>query len=267
MGLKIKISSGYILLLLLLAIIISLFRGEEVRRDTLKEEESGLADMRRLTVEAYMSLLDLSSRSDVASIWTEDDFNAYCTRQEAVRKTLKSLRRYIHTPEQQARIDSFSLLLEEKKQVLATIMNTLNKEPDVSEIVSEKIPVIVSQVWNVPVQTEEKAPAPEKKEEPPVKGKKKSIWNIFKKKETKSAYLREREQQEQTTAEPGPKPIVRSNRPSVAVPLLHSLNREVAERQKEQEEKLLRQMNSLYASSQLLNRLEYSYSRIRFPHR
>lgn len=249
MGLKIKISSGYALLILLLVVVIYLFRGEKERRDTLKAEEGELADMRRLTAKAYMSLLDLFSQAEVASVWTGDDFNAYCIRQKALHETLKSLKHYIHTPEQQARIDSLNFLLNEKKQLLATIMNTFAEATNVSEIVSEKIPGIVSQVWKEPVRTVNETPVPEKESEEPVKVKKKSIWNIFRKKETKSAYLKQREQ-----AATPPKVTVKNIRPSVAIPLLHSLDREVAEKQREQQEKLFQQMDSLHKNSQTLNR-------------
>lgn len=104
MGLKVKISIGYILLIFLLTTVILLFRGKEERkrRRTLEKEESELAGVRRLTAKVYMSLLDLSSHAEVVSIWTDDDFHNYCTRQDTVRKNLKALRHYVHTPEQQA---------------------------------------------------------------------------------------------------------------------------------------------------------------------
>lgn len=186
MGVKLKISSGYALLFLLSAVVICLFRGEKARRDTLKEKVSELADIRKLTTKAYISLLDLSSRAEVASVWTENDFNGYCTRQETLHETLKLLRQYIHTPEQQVRIDSFNLLLYEKQQLLATIMNTFVEATEVSEIVSKKIPVIVSQIPKDPQRTNREIPPPQRK---------KSIWNFFRKKETKSAYLQQRERQ------------------------------------------------------------------------
>lgn len=236
MGLKLKIFSGYVLLLLLSTIVIYLFCSEEVRRNTLKKERNKLENMRMLTVEVYMHLLDLSSQAEVASVWTEDDFNVYCTQQEAVHQILKSLRSYIHTPEQQERIDSFNLLLNEKRQLLAVIMNTFDKMTDISDIVNEKIPVIVSHVQAEPVLANNRVPVPEKMQEPE---KKKNIWNIFRKKDTKSAHLKQKEQA--VTA-------------LKAVPLLHSLNREITEQQKMQQERLLQQMDSLCLNNQTLNR-------------
>lgn len=246
MGLKIKISAGYLMLILLLTFVIYLFHGEGVKRNILKKEESTLADIRRLTAEAYMSFLDLSSRAEVAGIWTENDFNAYCDKQDSIREYLKALKHYIYAPEQLARIDSFNHLLDEKRQLLAVIMNTFDESADVSELVNEKIPVIVSHVrkaQSIPQAKEEERPKPEKK-------KKNIFWNIFhkNKKETKSAYLQHREQGVSGKAE------VKNVVPAVTIPLLHSLHREVTERQKERQTRLFRQMDSLYENSQTLNR-------------
>ena len=244
MGLKIKISAGYLMLILLLAFVIYLFHGEEVKRNTLKEEESTLADIRSLTAEAYMSFLDLSSRAEVAGIWTENDFNAYCGKQDSIRENLKALKHYIHAPEQLARIDSFNHLLDEKRKLLAVIMNIFDESADVSELVNEKIPVIVSHVrkaQSIPQTKEDERPKPEKK-------KKNIFWNIFHKKETKSAYLQHREQGVSGKAE------VKNVVPAVTIPLLHSLHREVTEKQKERQTRLFRQMDSLYENSQTLNR-------------
>ena len=246
MGLKLKILSGYALLLLLSAIVIYLFCREEIRRNTLKKERIELANMRSLTIEAYMQLLDLSSQAEVASVWTENDFNVYCNQLEVVRHTLKSLRSYIHTPEQQERIDSFNLLLNEKKQMLAVIMNTFDEMTAVIDIVNEKIPVIVSHVQREPQTSNNKVSEPEKMQEPE---KKKKFWNIFRKKETKSAYFKQREQSVATS-----KNEVKNSHPSVAIPLLHSLNREVVEQQKMQHGRLFQQMDSLYTNNQALNR-------------
>lgn len=247
MGLKVKISIGYILLIFLLTTVILLFRGKEERRRTLEKEESELVDVRRLTAKVYMSLLDLSSRAEVVSIWTDDDFHNYCTRQDTVRKNLKALRHYVHTPEQQERIDSFAILMNEKKQLLSILMNTFDE--DVSEIISEKIPVIVSQVRKV-----QREASVEKDAKILPTEKKRSIWNLFRKKKPKSAYRQQRDQQErlrQTTSVP--KTVMKKESPSVTIPLLRSLDREVAEKQKAQREKLLLQMDSLYTNSQTLN--------------
>lgn len=257
MGLKLKISSGYFLLILVLVSIVYLYNEKEIKKDALRKEESELADLHNLSQRVYIYLLGLFSQSEVAVAWTEEDFADYCIKLEDFHETLRTLKERIHTSQQQARIDSLTLLLDEKKQLLAAIMTTFDEVSEVSEIVSEQIPVIVSQVRRgrtiQPVQTNDTVveSKPEQQEG------KKSIWNVFKKKETKSAYLMQREQavteQKKEIKETRQNEEVRNVRLPVAVPLLHNLSREVAERQRVQRGRLLRQMDILYENNQILS--------------
>lgn len=258
MGLKLKILSGYFLLFLVLASVIYLYHKEEVRKDVLKKEESELANLHQLGQRAYMHILGLFSQSEVAVVWKEEDFDDYCIKLEDFHKTLKTLRERIHTSQQQARIDSLTLLLDEKKELLAAIMTTFDELSEVGEIVSEKIPVIVSQVHDgrtvliESVQSNDLMPDSIQEGE-----KKKSIWNIFKKRETKSAYLRQREQaitdKKDEVKKNKEQKKVRNVRLPAAVPLLHNLSREVSEIQNVQREKLFLQMDSLYKNNQILS--------------
>ena len=258
MGLKIKISSGYFLLILLLASIIYLYHGEELNKDALKAEESELADLYKLSQRVYTSLLELSSQSEIAISWTEEESAGYRIKLEGLHVTLNMLKGYIHTAQQQTRIDTLILLLDEKSRLLADITTTFDQAAEVSEIVSEKIPAIVSRVRSS--RTGQSAGTNGKVAEDKLEQKqqkKKNIWNIFKKKETKSAYLKQKEQTI-TARENEAKGTVEEKRVTsgglpVAVPLLQDLSREVAEKQKVQRERLSLQMDSLYQKNQILN--------------
>lgn len=259
MGLKLKISSGYFLLILVLVSIIYLYHEKEIRKDALRKEENELADLHNLSQRVYMYLLDLFSQSEVAVAWTEDDFADYCIKLDDFHETLKTLKERIHTSQQQARVDTFALLLNEKKQLLATIMITFDELAEVGEIVSEQIPVIVSQVRRgrtvpvQPIQINDTAV----KSKPIQQKKRKSIWNVFRRKENKSAYLMQKEQavieQKNEIKETKQEKGVKNVHLPIAVPLLHNLSREVTERQKIQRERLLLQMDSLYKNNQLLS--------------
>lgn len=259
MGLKLKISSGYFLLILVLASIIYLYHEKEIRKDALRKEENELADLHNLSQRVYMYLLDLFSQSEVAVAWTEDDFADYCIKLDDFHETLKTLKGRIHTSQQQARVDTFALLLNEKKQLLATIMITFDELSEVSEIVSEQIPVIVSQVRRgrtVPVQPTQTNDTVVKSK-PIQQEKRKSIWNVFRRKENKSAYLTQKEQAviepKNEIKETRQEKDIKNVRLPIAVPLLQNLSREVTERQKIQRERLLLQMDSLYKNNQLLS--------------
>lgn len=258
MGLKLKISSGYFLLILVLVSIVYLYCKEEVRKDALKKEEDELVDLHKLGQRVYINLLDLFSQSEIAVAWEEEDFEDYCNKLEDFNKILKSFKERVHTLPQQARIDSLTLLLDEKKQLLDAIMTTFDELSEVGDIVNEKIPVIVSQVHrggNSSIQSEN---SNEKVTESwPAREKKKSIWNIFKKRENKSAYLRQREQVDDSNNN---KVEVREKVHNVnnlqvsnAVPLLRNLSREVTKMQNIQRERLFLQMDSLYRNNQILS--------------
>lgn len=259
MGLKLKISSGYLLLMFVLASIICLYQGEELKKDALKKEESELTDLHNLSQRVYTSLLDLSSQSEIVIAWTDEDFDNYRTKLGSLHATLKILKGYIHTPQQQARIDSFHLLLDEKSQLLAAVMTTFNEEGDMSEIVSKKIPAIVSQVQReqVPLAHPVEASNVVVEGKSEQQKKRKNIWNIFKKKKIESAYHKQKEQgvvtQKNEVKEVREDKMVKNTHLSTTVPLLHNLTQEVAEKQKTQRERLFLQMDSLYDTNQILN--------------
>ena len=63
MCLKIKIFSGYIILIFLLVLTICLFRKEQMKRNCLQQDEQELLHFWHLTGEAYAGLLDMERRS------------------------------------------------------------------------------------------------------------------------------------------------------------------------------------------------------------
>ena len=247
MGLRIKILAGYVVLLLLLASIIYLFYVEQVKQDLAKTKERELANVYRLGEKICISLLELSSQAEIASVWADEDFQLYCFKEDEISGTLATFKDHIHTPIQQQRIDSVCLLLNEKRLLLGAIRNTFKQLTEVGEILNEKMPIIVSRVEKGVAQQhrEPESPKPELQE---TAKKKKNFWRIFSRKENKSAYLKAREQ-ESAKVERQPAPPS-----STPLTLLRSLNREVTEQQKEQKEKLFLQMDSLYANNLRLNK-------------
>lgn len=259
MGLKFKIFIGYAMLILLLGFVIYLFRGERVKRDELKREMKELGMMRELTRKAYGCLLELSSQGEVASIWSESDLQLYRKKREKTCDVLKELRQFVHMPEQQERIDSVCLLLEQKEMLLSAAMSTFDEQESIGETVGEKVPAIVRQVRRQPARNISAAAVKEVHagkevtgEESPEK-KKSFLKRVFSGKEKKSAYRQQREQQ-RAAEKKIPLPTTQNSGNAVAVHLLHSLNREVSEKQKEQRKKLSAQMDSLHFSSQALNK-------------
>lgn len=233
MWLKFKIFLGYTILMVLLVCIIVLFRREQIKRGSLHQDEWELVHIRNLSQQAYAGLLELATYGETVSVWDEDDLKAYQANRYNVRETLQELKRYVNTHRQQACIDSLCLLLERKEQLLDTIMGTFKHFREVNEIVRRKIPLIASRVHR---DTESLS---DEKEEG--KNAQKSFWTFLRRKK-KSAY---REQKES---------MGRRQDIPAATRMLHSLNKEVTDKQTAEQEKLLVQMDSLYAGNVALNR-------------
>lgn len=246
MGLKIKIFTGYGILIALLAFTVCLFRKEQVKRNALQKNERELSCFHKLSEQSYASLLELATQAEIVSVWDKEDIRLYHDKRVETCNTLQALKDYSLIPEQQARIDSLCILLEEKEDLLGNVMSAFHRLQDFSGIVSRKIPSIVSKIQNISQDTAGRSSATRPAE---VSEKKRSFWSFLKKKEQKSVYLRQHERQEAGEDTPAaPNPAAATTR------MLHSLNREVEEQQQIQRENLLVQMENLYRSNTILNR-------------
>lgn len=235
MCLKIKIFSGYIILIFLLVLTICLFRKEQMKRNYLQQDEQELLHFWHLTGKAYAGLLDLATYGETVSVWDENDRSTYQKRRNEVCGTLQSLKHYVHASGQRVRIDSLCLLLERKEQLLDAVMHTFSRFREAGEIINRKIPVIASHI------RDEKAPVGVKEEVS-----KKSFWSFLKRKKRKSVYSEQKEKRERL------QPAEKDRKVSTAS-ILHSLNRELTGRQETERERLLVQMERLYNNNMALN--------------
>lgn len=240
MNLKIKILTGYCILLSLLAFTIYSFRREQVKRNKLYQEEAELKQIHRMTEEVYINLLDLASQAEIVISWEEEDFQKYRKKREVTCSTLQGLKRNMMTMEQQRGIDSLCCLLQEKEQLLHVIVNTFSELEEVSSWIQQKIPIIESTMWN----RSKLEPAPSSTEEDR-QPKRNFFSSLFRKKENKSAYLKQKEEHERNLSE--------NNSGKKASSMLRSLNREISQKQEERQKRLLAQMDSLYSNSIRLN--------------
>ena len=240
MWLKLKILLGYVILLLLLILTIHIFRKEQTRRNSLRQDEHELACIRRLAGETYAGLLELSTYGETVSIWEESDLGLYRAKKGSVCNTLQELKRYVNSPGQQSRIDSLCLLLERKELLLDTVMDTFGRLRKTGEIVNRKIPAIVSRIRQSGV-----LPVEEKKEEETPK---KGFWSFIRPGRKKSAYLQQKEQLERQRQSDG-----KHQGTASVTSILHSLDREVTDMQETERERLLEQMDLLYSNNTDLN--------------
>lgn len=247
MWLKLKIFLGYAILVLLSAFIVYQFRQEQMLRHTLRKEEKELVAIHRLTENSYIGLLDLSTHAETAVTWDDDDLREYSRKCHRVCDNLQFLKEYVHTPLQKKHIDSLCLFLWNKELLLSKAMHTFKELQGIGDIVQESIPSIVSTARKQTVQQKENVMIPSTGAEDSPK-KKGNIWNIFRRKENKSAYLQQREEAERKRQS-----LSATSPTGITTRMLHSLNERIILEQTERQERLLVQMDSLYIGSVELN--------------
>lgn len=224
----------------LLVLLVHLFRQEQMKRSDIRSDEREQARVHQLTEQVYIGLLELSAYGETAIVWDSLDLQSYRSRRIGTCDALRSLG--MHGRQEQT--DSLCLLLKKKESVLEAVMATFLRLQDVDDIVSEKIPAIVTNVRKKP-----EANAPKMVDTENDNPRKENIFQkIFKRKEKKSAYLaqREKKEKEKESGKDTPATTVASQ--------LYSLDRQVADHQAHERERLLAQMDELYASSTDLNR-------------
>ena len=140
--LKLKISFGYAILVLLSAFIVYQFRQEQMQRHMLRKKEKELVAIHRLAERIYIDLLDLSTHAEIAATWDDDDLGEYSRKRHGVCDSLQLLKEYVHTPLQKSHIDSLCLLLWNKELLLSKAVHTFKELQDIGGIVQESIPAL-----------------------------------------------------------------------------------------------------------------------------
>lgn len=248
MWLKIKILLGYTILILLSVFIVHLFRQEQMKRDSLRKEEKELIAIRHLTEKSYIGLLDLSSNAEIAVTWEKDDLQDYSLKRQSICDSLQRLKEYVYTLQQKNYIDSLCLLLWNKEILLFKVVETFNELQNVGNIVRERIPTIVSTVQKQDSEKKEGTTYTIEPEVTNIPKKKWRFWDIFRKKESRSTYLEQKEQQDRR--QQSPSGTISSGN---TVRMLRSLNEKVTREQAKRQAQLLTQMESLYVNSVELN--------------
>lgn len=125
-SLRLKIITGYVLLLIFLTIIVSLVWLEHQKMEMLNSGELLIRQKREAVNRTFEKLLDFSFSDDFLLLRDRDKFNEYRMKREMATTTLNELKRYYPSDIQHAQIDTISSLLQEKEALLLGVMNTLS---------------------------------------------------------------------------------------------------------------------------------------------
>ena len=243
--LKLEIIVGYLIWVSFFVWIVYIIHDSRQKKSAMDRQEAHWQGERQATNRAFLGLLDLASTGELIADWTEDDYAAYQKKREATVTLLQNLKSGQEDSSQRACIDSVCSLLVEKETRMAELLQLLENMPDAGEIVHRKIPAAVPQSRKN-VSGKEEAPAIQTGEK-----KKKSFWGIFRKREKKSAYARQREEAQTT-----PIPAATSGTGTTATKpsaLLHSIEKEIDHVTRQYEETLSAKVDSLRLHNRRLN--------------
>lgn len=187
MTLRLKIIAGYVSLLALLAIIVFLVWLEHRKMEALNSGELLISQKREVVNRTFEKLLDFSFSDDFLLLRDNEKFNEYRMKREVATDALNGLKQYYPSGIPRSQIDKVSSLLLEKETLLLGVMNALSDFSRIDSLLQRRIPVIASQS-QTPQQPDASVTAEKKRN---------GFFGLFKKKEEKSAYARQREKTEQ----------------------------------------------------------------------
>lgn len=188
-SLRLKIIAGYVSLLALFGIIIFLVWLEHRKMEALNNGELLICKKSEAVNRTFEKLLDFSFSDNFLLLQDKNKFNDYRMKREVATTALNELKRYYPSGIQHSQIDKISSLLLEKEKLLLGVMNALSDFSRADSLLQRRIPVIASQV-----QASKQPELAEKTEK-----KKRGFLGLFKKKEEKSAYARQREKTDQSS--------------------------------------------------------------------
>lgn len=188
--LRLIIIAGYALLLTLMGIIVGLVWLEHQKMEELNSGELRLNKEREVVNQTFQKLIDFSFSDDFLLLQDDDKFDEYQMKREVATNALNGLKQYYPTAILHLQIDKISALLQEKETLLLGVMNALSDFSRADSLLQRRIPVIAlqTQPTRQPDVTET------------TKKKRGGFLGLFKKKEDKSAYARQREKQIQPSA-------------------------------------------------------------------
>lgn len=144
-SIRLKLVTGYILLVTLFVVVLSLIYCEHDKMVAISVQAKELSEQRRQTEQIAIQLLDLSFQSEQMVGVREDDFEIYKRKRDSVVSSLEVLRLRLNNPAQCARIDSVLFLLQAKEEHLFAILNDVRELRESYDLVEKRIPNIIRQ--------------------------------------------------------------------------------------------------------------------------
>jgi signal transduction histidine kinase/DNA-binding response OmpR family regulator len=241
--LKLKIITGYIILVLLFAVLLVLTYRENNRLTVIDKYSETATSQQKQAEIITVQVLDIALLSEQALVWDEDDISTYREKREKVMNSLKRLQNELPDGNQRRRITSILTLLFAKETQTFAIVKDLNELRTAHKLLNKQIPSIIQQT------KQDKQKLAEQIKDNYVKSEKENngFFGLFRSK--KKSRLR---------AEIVNETILQKNQDS-SFSRLQSQAKEIQQLQKKKSERLLLHMDSLNRQN---NHLDHEISRL-----
>ena len=227
--LKLKIITGYVILVLLFVVLLMLTYRENNRLSVIdKSSETALVQQKQAEL-ITVQILDIALLSEQAIVWDNDDITTYREKRDKVVSSLKRLQNQLPEGSQRRRISSILTLLSAKETQTLAIVEDLKELRASNKLISERIPNIIQQT------KQDKQKLAEQIKDNYVKSEKEKSGFLGLFHNMKKSHLR---------AEKMNETILQQNQDSSGI-LFHSLANEMQQVQKKKNERLLLHMDSL----------------------
>jgi C4-dicarboxylate-specific signal transduction histidine kinase/CheY-like chemotaxis protein len=143
--LKLKIITGYIILVLLFVVLLVLTSRENNRFAVIDKYSETATTQQKQAETITIQILDIALLSEQAIVWDEDDVSTYQEKQDKVVNSLKRLQNQLTEESQRRRITSILNLLSAKKTQTFAIVQDLRELRTSNKLVNEQLPKIIRQ--------------------------------------------------------------------------------------------------------------------------
>lgn len=143
--LRLKIITGYVVLVLLFLLVLALYYREHGKLAVMDREAQSLLTRRGQTERIAVKLLDMALLGERIMAWDEEDYAEYKNKRERVTQSLLELRGTLPDTESRERIDSILALLAQKERYTFSVLNGLRELDDTYSLLQERIPDFVRQ--------------------------------------------------------------------------------------------------------------------------
>jgi signal transduction histidine kinase/DNA-binding response OmpR family regulator len=145
LSLKLKIITGYVMLVLILLLLLGLIYKENSRMFHL-DQRSAIALEYRKQVEAItVQILDIALQSEQIIAWNEKDITAYREKLYKTETLLHDLQNHITDNKQRDRISSILTLLSDKENQTFAILKDFKELRKSNELLDRRIPNIIQE--------------------------------------------------------------------------------------------------------------------------